>query len=128
TDKAGKAVFGMDAKGPTAKPEEVEDYLRGMGAQDWGASLDVAVLPRKRKPTKQREAANDREPAPKPPAPPKPPKPPRPPKPAKLPKPSPEPVLTIRDAKPGDAADLAKLMKLLEHDIDAKGVRKRLAL
>ena len=69
TDTAGKPVFGMDAKGPIAKPEEVEDYLRNLGAKDWGASLDVAVLPRKRKPTKQaptREAANDREPAPKP--------------------------------------------------------------
>ena len=39
----------MDDKGPTAKPDEVERYLRNLGAQDWGASLDVAVLPRKRK-------------------------------------------------------------------------------
>ena len=28
TDKDGKAVFGMDDKGPTAKPEDVEEYLR----------------------------------------------------------------------------------------------------
>jgi ribosomal protein S18 acetylase RimI-like enzyme len=124
TDKSGKPVFGMDAKGPAANPDDIENYLRNLGAQDWGASLDVAVLPRKRKPTKQREAANDREPAPKPPPPPKPPKPP---KPSKPPKPRPEPVLKIREAKPGDAADLVQLMKLLDHDVDAKGVRKRMA-
>ena len=45
TDKAGKAVFGMDDKGPNAKPEDVEHYLRNLGAKDWGASLDVAVMP-----------------------------------------------------------------------------------
>jgi GNAT superfamily N-acetyltransferase len=118
TDARGKPVFGMDAKGPIGKPEDVEDYLRNLGAKDWGASLDVAVLPRKRKATKQapaREAANDREPAPKPP------------KPKAQPKPKPEPVLKIRDARPGDAADLAKLIKLLDHEVDSKGVRKRLA-
>ena len=52
TDKAGKPVFGMDFSAPVAKPEDVADYLRNLGANDWGASLDVAVLPRKRKPTK----------------------------------------------------------------------------
>src|SRR5689334_25125674 len=67
TDASGKAVFGMDAKGPTAKPEEVEDYLRNLGAKVWGASLDVAVMPRKRKATKvRREAADDAEAQPKP--------------------------------------------------------------
>ena len=69
TDKNGKAGVRDGRQGPVAKPEDVEDYLRNLGAKDWGASLDVAVLPRKRKPTKQaptREAANDREPAPKP--------------------------------------------------------------
>jgi ribosomal protein S18 acetylase RimI-like enzyme len=113
TDTKGKPVFGMDAKGPTAKPEEVEDFLRNLGAKDWGASLNVAVLPRKKKP--KRAAANDIEPAP------------RPPKPKHEAKPRPEPVLKIREAKPSDAADLARLMKLLRHDVDAKGVRKRLA-
>jgi ribosomal protein S18 acetylase RimI-like enzyme len=128
TDPHGKAVFGMDAKGPAATVEEVEDYLRNLGAKDWGASLDVAVLPRKRKATRQaapREAANDREPAPKPEKP-KPEKP-KPEKPRPAPKPRPEPVLNIREAKPADAPRLAELMKLLGHDVDAKGVRKRLA-
>ena len=66
TDAKGKPVFGMDGKGPTAKPEEVEHYLRNMGAKDWGASLNVAVLPRKRKAKKMERrrpvAANDQEP------------------------------------------------------------------
>jgi ribosomal protein S18 acetylase RimI-like enzyme len=119
TDARGKAVFGMDAKGPAAKPEEVEEFLRNLGARDWGASLDVAVLPRKRQPQKpRREAANDREPPPNAPKPPKP-KPP--------PKPRPEPVLKIRDAKPGDAPRLVELIRLLGHDVDSKGVRKRMA-
>ena len=120
TDKSGKAVFGMDDKGPAAKPEEVEQYLRNLGAKDWGASLGVAVMPRKRKaPAKKAEprkaeakrAANDREPAPKPPPPP--------------PPPPPKPKPKVREAKRGDAAAMAKLIRLLDHDVDEKGVRKR---
>ena len=125
TDKKGKAVYGMDAKGPIGKPEDIENYLRNLGAQDWGASLDVAVMPRTRKPTKVSRpiAANDPEPAPKSA---KPKAAPRPEKPKPTPKPRPEPVLKIRDAKPGDAPDLVRLIKLLDHDVDAKGVRKRM--
>ena len=52
TDAAGKPVLGMDAKGPTAEPEEIEDYLRTLGANDWSASLDVPAPQRKRKPAK----------------------------------------------------------------------------
>ena len=47
----------MDAKGPTAKPEDVEHYLRNLGAKDWGASLDAALLPRKRNAKKAGAAA-----------------------------------------------------------------------
>ena len=119
-DQNGKAVFGMDADGPTAMPEEVESYLRNLGAKDWGASLDVAVLPRKRKPAKvakaRTTAANDREPAPKPKVVPKPAPPP--------PKPEPEPQ--IRAAKPADASALTKLINLLGHEIDEKAVRKNI--
>ena len=121
-DKSGKAVFGMDAKGPAAKPEEVEDYLRNLGAQDWGASLNVAVMPRK-KPRKTRPAANDTEPAP----PPRTAKPQPAPKPEPKPKPPPPPERKIRDAKPGDAPALAKLMRLLDHKVGEKGVKKRIA-
>ena len=115
TDSSGKAVFGMDAKGPAAKPEEVEDYLRNLGAKDWGASLDVAVLPRKRKPKKPaREAANDREPEAERAPPPPPPA-----------RPNPKPK--IRDAKPGDAPRLAELIHELGHEITEKQVRKNLS-
>jgi GNAT superfamily N-acetyltransferase len=119
TDAGGKPVFGMDDKGPTAKPEEVEHYLRNLGAKDWGASLDVAVMPRKHKTKPAREAANDREPEPEPePAPKKERPPPPPPKPAPKPK--------IRDAKPKDAEALVELIGLLDHKVDAKGVRRRI--
>jgi GNAT superfamily N-acetyltransferase len=118
TDKGGKAVFGMDDKGPMAKPEDVEDYLRNLGAKDWGASLDVSVLPRKRKPAKvARAPANDSGPelAPKkttrsdpPPPPPK----------LRVPK--------LREAKPADAERIVELITELGHQIDEKHVRKNL--
>jgi N-acetylglutamate synthase-like GNAT family acetyltransferase len=115
TDARGKPVFGMDAKGPTAKPEDVEDYLRNVGAKDWGASLDVALLPRKRKPSKvSRPAANDSEPDAKPKRAPPPPR----------PKPKPKPK--IRDAKPSDSQCLVELIRYLGHEIDEKAVRKNL--
>jgi GNAT superfamily N-acetyltransferase len=118
-DKAGKAVFGMDAKGPIAKPEDVEHYLRNLGAKDWGASLDVAVMPRKRKPSKApRTAANDAEPEPRRKSPP-------PPKPKSAPKPPPTPKL--RAAKPGDSRRLVALLDYLGHPISEKMVRKNLA-
>jgi ribosomal protein S18 acetylase RimI-like enzyme len=108
TDASGKPVLGMDAKGPTAKREEVEDYLRNLGARDWGASLDVAVLPRKK-----------RTPGPSPAPPPEKTKS----KPAPKPKPKPKPQ--VRDAKARDAAALVRLSALLGAAVDEKGVRKR---
>lgn len=110
TDKSGKTVFGMDSKGPTAKPEEVEAYLRKLNERDWGASLDVAAPQRKRtgKSRAPRPAAND-EPEPKP---------------APKPKPPPKPV--IRDAKPGDAPRLVELIRYLGHEIDEKSVRRNI--
>ncbi|MES2119551.1 MAG: GNAT family N-acetyltransferase [Pseudomonadota bacterium] len=119
TDAGGKPVFGMDDKGPTGKPEEAEHYLRNLGARDWGASLDVAVMPRKKAKKAVREPANDSEPARRTPRPSPPPPPPPPPKPA--PKPQ------LRDAKPGDADAIAGLVALLDHKVAAKGVKKRIA-
>jgi len=114
TDKGGKAVFGMDEKGPTAKPEEVENYLRNLGAKDWGASLGVAVVPRKRKAVKAaRPPANDSAPAKK-----------HAPKPTP---PPPQPKLALRDAKPSDAGRLVELIHELGHEIDEKSLRKNLA-
>ena len=115
TDKSGKAVFGMDPKGPAAKPEDVESYLRNLGASDWGASLDVAVLPRKRKPTKVAPApAHDSEPEPKA---------------ARTPKPKPAPPPPkpkLRDAKPSDAPRVTELIRELGHEIGEEDVRKNL--
>ncbi|MFL6721327.1 MAG: GNAT family N-acetyltransferase [Sphingomonas sp.] len=107
TDPSDKPVFGMDAKGPTGTPDEVEDYLRNLGAKDWGASLDVAVLPRKQP---KRKAANDSEPEPK-----------------RAPPPPPKPTPKIREAKPSDAPRLVELIHQLEHPSDEKQVRKNLA-
>ena len=106
TDRAGKPVLGMDAGGPTGTPEEIEDYLRNIGARDWGASLDSAVLPRKKKAAPR--PANDVEPARKRAAPLSPAKP------------------KIRDAKPGDADMFVELVELLGKDVEEKGVRKRI--
>jgi GNAT superfamily N-acetyltransferase len=108
TDAKGNAVLGMDAKGPTGTPDEVEDYLRNLGAKDWGASLYVAVMPRKKKPKSARAAANDRQPPPPP-------------------KPKPAPKPQVRDAKPSDAPRLVELINFLGHPIDEKTVRKNLA-
>jgi GNAT superfamily N-acetyltransferase len=121
TDKGGKPVFGMDEKGPTAKPEEVEDYLRSLGARDWGASLDVAVLPRKRKPTRvSQPPANDAEPERQRKAEPKRAPPPlSPPSKAKA-KPK------IRDARASDSPRLVELITFLGHEIDEKAVKKNL--
>jgi GNAT superfamily N-acetyltransferase len=120
TDAGGKPVFGMDAKGPTAAPDAVEEYLRNLGAKDWGASLDVAVMPRKAKSRKAAaSAANDAEPHPQgsTPAP----------RPLPKHKPKPKPKLKIRDAKPSDSARLTELIRELGHEIDEKQVRKNLA-
>jgi GNAT superfamily N-acetyltransferase len=118
----------MDDKGPAAKPEEVETYLRNLGAKDWGASLGVAVLPRKRKPAAKkalRPEANDAEPPakkakPLPKANPAPP-----PKPAPPPPEPPKPKL--REAKPADSKVLVKLIEFLGHEIDEKSVRKNIS-
>jgi ribosomal protein S18 acetylase RimI-like enzyme len=116
TDKTGKAVFGMDDKGPIAMPEEVENYLRNLGARDWGASLDVAVVPRKRKPSKVLpHPANDRKPEARRKAEPQ----------TAKPKPAPPPPTPkIREAKPSDAGEIVKLNRLLGAEVSAKTVQK----
>lgn len=106
TDAKGKPLFGMDAKGPTAKPEEVEEYLRRLGATDWGASLDAAARVRRKVRKPRGEAANDTPPAKKP---------------------EPAPVPKIREAKPADAPRLVALIEELDHSIDEKAVRANLA-
>jgi GNAT superfamily N-acetyltransferase len=113
TDSSGKAVFGMDGKGPTANPEEVADYLRKLNLEDWGASLDDAAPQRKRtgKARTPRPHAND-----------------EPPKPKRAPKPKPLPKPAIRHAKPADAPRLVELVRLLGKEIEEKSLRKNLRL
>jgi GNAT superfamily N-acetyltransferase len=106
TDSSGKQVFGMDARGPTATPQEVEAHLRGLGASDWSASLGGAKRSTK---SKRSVAANDSRPERKPP------------------RPAPKPKPQIREAKPADARVLVGLIHQLEHPIDEKTVRKNLA-
>jgi GNAT superfamily N-acetyltransferase len=109
TDQSGKPVFGMDSKGPTATPEDAEEYLRTLNANDWGASLDVAAPQGKRTRRKAApEAANDAHPR-RAPAPPK-----------------PQPKPQIREAKPADAPRLVALISELGHEIDVASVRKNL--
>ena len=103
TDASGKPVLGMDARGPTAKPDEVEEYLRNLGASDWGASLDVPVGKRARRSSSHGRAA-----------------------PKRTPKPPPTPKFAIRAAKPADADALVELIALLGHRTDEAGVRKRI--
>ena len=115
TDASGKPVFGMDSTGPVGSPDDAEFFLRNLGAKDWGASLEVAVMPRKRKAKKSAKApANDTDPAPRHASTPPPPSP---------PKPKPK----IREAKPSDAPRLTELIEELGHPIDEKRVRKNLA-
>jgi len=114
TDKAGTPVFGMDAKGPVGKPEDVEEFLRKLNAKDWGASLDVAAPQRKRTSKKPAlEPANDTTEKPE--------------RGPKAPKPKPEPKPQIRDAKPSDAPRLVELIRYLGHEIDEKAVRRNIS-
>jgi GNAT superfamily N-acetyltransferase len=99
TDSAGKPVFGMNDKGPTAKPEEVEEYLRDLGANDWTASLGSASATRARKKASAK-------PKPRPASPPKP---------------------EVRAAKAADVPALVELITSLGAKVEEKGVRKRLA-
>jgi ribosomal protein S18 acetylase RimI-like enzyme len=102
TDATNKPVFGMDTKGPTAKPEEVAGYLRILGTQDWDASLGEQVPTRK----PNKKAA----PSSKPP-----------------PKPKPAPMPQVRAAKPADAPAAVALAALLGAELDETAVRKRIA-
>jgi len=38
-DARGTALLGIDEKGPSAKPDEIEKYLRSLDESAWEASL-----------------------------------------------------------------------------------------
>ena len=99
TDAKGAPVFGFQGKVLAATPEEAENYLRNLGASDWGASLDVPVAPRK-KPKRTAEP--------------------------KTVTPPPQPKPAIRAATDADAKALVPIIRLLGHQVDEKGVRKRI--
>lgn len=98
-DGAGKPVFGLDDKGPIGRPEDVQQYLRTVGSADWAASVG-SVRSRKRR---------------------------RPAMPAPPPEPPPAPKPSVRQARSADAPALVALIRLVGADVDAAGVRKRLA-
>jgi GNAT superfamily N-acetyltransferase len=112
TDARGTPVFGMDATAPNGTPDDVEEFLRNLGAKDWGASLDVAIMPRRRKPKKApREPANDTGL-----------------RPARLaPKRNSAPAPQLRAAKPADSARIGEMIGELGHPIGEKQVRRTLA-
>jgi len=126
TDASGKPVFGMNGKAPTATPDAIEDYLRNLEAQDWGASIDVP-LERRRATTNDSAAtkgtsgrlrsapASSTQSRTRPPS-----------KPRLAPKPKPSPIPQIREARTSDAERLAELINELGHAIDAKQVRRNL--
>jgi ribosomal protein S18 acetylase RimI-like enzyme len=116
TDASGKPVFGFDGKELSATPEEAEQYLRGLGAGDWGASLDEPDA-RPRKSAKKQAANDDEVAAPR--------KPKRAPKPAPKPKPPPRPA--TRKATVKDAPRLLPLLRLLGYSLDERAFAKRLA-
>jgi len=109
TDASDKPVFGMDAKGPTAKAEEVEAYLRSLDAKDWGASLDAPPAKARKKAKSAIRPLPHPEQQPKPRA-----------------EPPPVPKPRVRDAKPADAPAIVELIALLDHQVDATGVRNRI--
>ena len=101
TDAKGAPVFGFKGKALAATPAEAEDYLRNLGASDWGASLDVPVAPRKKPKPKTEPEAVTRPPPRKP---------------------------AIRAATGADAEALVPIIGLLGHKVDEKGVRKRIGI
>ena len=113
TDGSGKGVLGMDSKGPNATPEDVEAYLRGLDANDWGASLGVPEPKTVRKATAPAKATTERKLRAEP-------------KPERAPKPAPKPEPRIRDAAPADAPRLLELIRFLGHAIDEDSVRRNL--
>ena len=102
---AGEPVFGMDGKAPAADAEAVAGYLRGAEVGDWKASLKAvgaSVAKRKRvQPPPAVEPKRTAEPAP----------------------PSP---LSLREAKPADAPQIAALFATLGAEIAAPTVARNL--
>jgi ribosomal protein S18 acetylase RimI-like enzyme len=102
TDSGGAKLLGFGRSGLTATAEEIEAYLHKGAAADWKTSLRAAGgkgLPRGRKraaPEPEAKARAEAEPEPGP-------------EPEPEPEPEPPP-LTVRPARPADAAAIAELV------------------
>ncbi len=132
--KTGKPVFGFGKDGLTATAAEIEAFLRGGAASSWKSSLGAAG--------KAAETVRPAGPA----RPPRPARPARTAKATKAPRPArdkPAPVRkaaadrrvepddpgppAIREARPGDADALARLIVELGYEVAAADVRRRIA-
>lgn len=102
-DVGGAEVFGFKRGKPAADAEEIASYLRGAEVQDWKASLKElgAELPKAGRKTSAPALL-------------------------KPPKPKPEPRPELRDAKKGDAEQLAQLFASLGHPIEPKAIAANL--
>ncbi len=112
-DAKGDSLLGIGKEGLTASADDIAQYLRSSALGTWKQSADTtparqpsardsakpspprAKTPKSAAPPPSRKRVGREAPAPKP---------------APKPKPAPEPVLKVRDAKPADAAALAKLL------------------
>jgi len=94
-------VFGLKGGKTAAGAQEIADYLRGAEQQDWKAFLNAVGASAPRADSSKLSA------------------------PAKK-KPKPEPRPSIREAKKGDAEQLATLFATLDHPIEAKAVAANL--
>jgi ribosomal protein S18 acetylase RimI-like enzyme len=106
TDASGKKLVGFGKTGFTATAEEIEAYLHEGAAADWKSSLSAAGG----KAPARRKARADPAPEPEPDA-----------------DPEPEPpTLTVRSARPADAAAIAALVTGLGFAATAAAIAARL--
>lgn len=118
--QTGKEVLGFGADGLTATAEEVERFLRGGLAATWKQSVAATpavaakARPAKRPATEPAEAEAPPARSPQP-------------EPDPDPEPEPEPEPSVREAKPGDSAMIAKLVTALGFASSETEVAKRLS-
>lgn len=135
--RSGKEVLGFGGKGLTATAEEVETFLRGGGEADWKKSLGTAAKGRTTRPAAPRgkakaagrPAATEADKAGSEAASPKPTKAlakPKKAKPKAEKEAKPPPTPELREARPRDAAVLARLIVELGYEVTEADVRRRL--
>ncbi|HEX8514020.1 MAG TPA: GNAT family N-acetyltransferase [Allosphingosinicella sp.] len=117
TDGGGKTLLGFGKSGLTATAEEVEEYLHKGALSDWKTSLRAAGAKPPKQPAKRKAAEPEpraaRKPAPDP-------------EPEPEPEPEPPP-LSVRPARPADAAAIAALVSSLAFEASPEDMAERLA-